>query len=196
MRCLGIVPDRWGRVACTAAFAATFLLVPIRLEAQYGVKLGLSLGTQEGAGADLSTRTGFAAGVSFPLRPSRILQVQPEVLYVEKGWEGGSEPRLQYLEFPVFLRVNAPTTGVVPWVLAGPSLSVRLACNQLVGDCPMDSRRTDYGMAVGGGVRFGGLFGITAEGRYTWGLRNVDRADQGLDSATRAFLLMVGVEFD
>jgi hypothetical protein len=171
------------------------MLLPPRLEGQYGIKLGLSLATQGSAGRAESTRSGFAAGISVPLRPSRVFQVQPEALYVEKGWEGGSEPKLQYIEVPLFLRLNAPTTSFVPYVLGGPSISFRIGCNQLIGDCPPDSRKVDYGMGAGGGIRLGGPFGITAEGRYTWGLRDVDQDQAGLTNQTRALVLMVGVEF-
>lgn len=192
---IGPAPGRLGWVAWTTALAVAAMLLPARLEGQYGVKLGVSFAAQNNPGVEEETRTGFAAGISFPFRPSRIFQIQPEALYVEKGWEGGSEPRLQYLEVPLFLRVNAPIRSLVPYVLGGPSISFRIGCNQLVGDCPNDSRKVDYGMGLGGGVRFGGVLGVTAEGRYTWGLRDVDRVDPGLDAATRALLLMVGVEF-
>lgn len=195
MRFIGPSPGRLGWVAWPGLFALAAMLYPPRLEGQYGVKLGLSLATQGSAGEAESTRSGFAAGVSFPLRPSRVFQLQPEAMYVEKGWEGGSDPRLQYIEIPLLLRLNAPTRRLVPYVLGGPSVSFRIACNQLAGDCPPESRKIDFGMGVGGGVRVGGPFGVTAEGRYTWGLRDVDRAAPGLEAQTRALILLAGVEF-
>lgn len=173
--------------------ACSLLAAPVH--AQLGLKAGASFATRSDSRPDLNNRTGFAAGLSLPLPLGPIFALQPEALYVEKGWEGFTNQKLTYLEVPLFLRANIPVPGISPFGLAGASASFRLSCKTNDVDCPSGARKTDYGVALGAGVRLGGLSGLTLEGRYTWGLRNVSDVTTGLDSKTRSFLALVGVEF-
>lgn len=169
--------------------------------AQIGFKAGLTFSTlsESNAAPDFKNQTGFAAGVSLgiPLGGS-LLRLQPEALYVEKGAKsdpGNVETKIAYLDIPVLLRVNIPTPGVTPFAVAGPMVSLRLSCEIGMQDCDQDVESTDYGVALGGGVRFGGTLGLTLEGRYTAGLRNINKVSDGIDAKTRTFMILAGISF-
>lgn len=182
-------------LASLALAAAGLVGRPEPAAAQLGLKGGLSYATRsDNARPDLDSRTGFAAGLSLPLGRG-ILALQPEGLYVERGWEGTAEGKLTYIEVPLLLRVNIPTPGIAPFAVAGPSASFRLSCTSGGADCPSDTRSTDYGVNLGAGVRLGGRSGLTIEGRYSWGLRKLSEVTTGLDAKTRTFLALAGFEF-
>ncbi len=169
-----------------------------RLTAQtFGLKAGLSFATLSNASPDWKTRTGFAGGVALGLMPGPV-SLQPEVLYVQKGVAANgapsnTAPRLAYLDVPVLLKVQLPTPGIAPFADAGPVVSFRLSCTAGDADCRDTFKSTDWGVALGGGVRLGGATGLTIEGRYTWGLNDVHDISSGVASKTRTFLVLAGI---
>lgn len=166
-----------------------------------GVKGGLSFGTLSNKSPDWKSRTGFAVGLALDPH-AKVIGIQPEVLYVQKGVEfdgspssSSDAPKLSYIEVPVLLKVTIPTPGVQPMIYAGPSVMFRLTCSFAGVDCKNLVKSTDYGAVLGGGLRFGGNHGLTVEGRYTWGLKDINDPGAGVKQQTRTFLLLAGVSF-
>ena len=184
-------------VMCALGVAA----VPVALAAQasLGLKGGVSFATLSNKAPDWKSRTGFALGAAFDLG-SGLIGIQPEVLYVQKGVTFGGTPtsssdapRLGYLDVPVLLKLTVRTPGIQPMAYAGPSVNFRLSCSVNGVDCKSLTKSTDYGVVLGGGVRLGGSHGLTVEGRYTWGLKDVHDPGAGVANQTRTFLLLAGV---
>lgn len=71
-------------------------------------------------------------------------------------------------------------------------------CGAGGGDCP-DSGREKFTFAgvIGGGLRFGALGGLTVEGRYIYGLSDLNLTTVGTTSSykTRSLLLLAGISF-
>ena len=166
----------------------------------FGIKGGLSFATLSNKHPDWKSRTGFAAGIALDMRAGPI-GIQPELLYVQKGVAGDGSPssdapRLDYAEIPVLLKLTLPVPVVQPFVYAGPSIGLRLSCK--VGEAACAGglvKSTDFGAALGGGIRLGGAKGLTLEGRYMWGLKDIHNVTAGVETRTRTFLVLAGVTF-
>ncbi len=179
--------------------AGCAVLIPLAAPAQtsMGIKGGLSYATLSNKSPDFDNRTGLAAGIAFDMR-SGLIGIQPEILYVQKGvtatgTPSGSSPKLDYIEVPVLLKLTLGTPGLQPMVYAGPSAGFRLSCKVLEVDCAGGTvKSTDWGAVLGGGLRIGGNKGLTLEGRYSWGLKDIHDVSAGVDQKTRTFLALVG----
>lgn len=174
-------------------------LITTSLSAQttIGIKGGLSYATLSNKSPDFSNRTGFAAGVAIDVRAG-LIGIQPELLYVQKGvtatgTPSGSSLKLDYAEVPVLLKLTLGTPGIQPMIYAGPSAGFRLSCKVLEVNCASGTiKSTDWGAVLGGGLRIGGNKGLTLEGRYSWGLKDIHDVSAGVDQKTRTFLALVG----
>lgn len=167
--------------------------------AQLGLKGGVSFATLSNATPDLKTRTGFAGGVALSFGRG-TLALQPEVLFVRKSAARepttGEEPaavRTDYLEIPVLLRLNLPVGGVTAFGLGGGLYDLLLNCDLVGGACPNEVSGHDFGVVLGGGIKFGGRRPLSIEGRYTWGLTNISELSSGLDQKTRTFMILAGI---
>lgn len=187
-----------------AALLTAFALVAITAsaEAQFVPKAGLVFATLNNARPDFKQQTGYVLGASFELgRRNAGLQIQPEFLWVQKAaYTVDTEDKIfvfdvSYIEVPLLVRLNIPIEGFAPFVVAGPQASFRMSCD-LAGDrCPLDMPSTDWGAAIGGGVRLGTRPAITVEGRYTFGLRNIRDISDGFDPKARTFMVLAGIGF-
>jgi hypothetical protein len=172
----------------------------VSAQTSIGIKGGLSYATLSDKSPDFDSRTGFAAGIAVDMR-SGLIGIQPEILYVQKGvtatgMPSGSSPKLDYLEVPVLLKLTLGTPGIQPMVYAGPSAGFRLSCKVAEVTCNSGTiKSTDWSAVLGGGVRIGGNKGLTLEGRYSWGLKDIHDVSAGVDQKTRTFLALAGFSF-
>lgn len=185
--------------AISAALA--LIAAPLPVDAQVGVKSGLSFGNVSNTGAlpeELGVRTGFTIGVSAFTPGALALGV--EGLYSQRGVssQAGFQSReLEYLDLPLLLRLSIPA-GVSPYAYAGPQLSFELACNSGGGDCPRGDRpKSPQAAVIGAGVAFGVGPRVSIEGRYIYGLRDLDfeTVTDGESFKERSFIILAGVTF-
>lgn len=166
--------------------------------AQLGLKGGVSFATLSNAAPDLETRTGFVGGLALSFGRGS-LALQPEVLFVRKAAARepvtGEEPatvRTDYLEIPVLLRLNIPLGGITAFGVGGGLYDILLNCDLVGGACPNEVSGHDFGVVLGGGIKFGGRRALSIEGRYTWGLTSISELSSGLDQKTRTFMILAG----
>jgi hypothetical protein len=186
-----------------------------------GIKGGLSAATWHG---DLpegpfahDTRFGFGAGLSFGFGFNRLITLQPELLYVQKGMSLGevtvTDPygtptgsahvilAVSYLEMPILARVALPhMANAMPYVVLGPTIGMRGAQREvLTGDLKLSQaihfvKETDFGAAFGIGAEMGqGSARFNVETRYTLGLTNTTESYYSDNVRNGALLVMVGV---
>jgi opacity protein-like surface antigen len=177
------------------------VLVPAAAHAQFGMKGGIAfsdIGVENGS-VDFSNKTGFAGGISYGLRLGENIALQPELLWIQKGGESGNaDVTLSYLELPVLFRFEIPTGSVVPFVVAGPYADFKIGdeCSvQQANECLDEPKSSDFGLALGAGLRLSGETGITLEIRWDRGLTNINSVEEGFDAKTRAVMLLVGLSF-
>lgn len=192
----------------TCAMLASVLLASAAtmtpLEAQLGVKGGVSHGTVSNTGVlpgDLGGRTGLAAGITLAT-PPEVLGIGLELLYAQRGAAEPNNPssrELDYIDVPAYVRLMAPSEGVAPFVYVGPQASFEVDCATIDDDCPDTGRpATTWAGIVGAGLRFGSdAFGVTVEGRYVYGLTDLE-----LETVTdedsfsdRSFMILAGISF-
>ncbi len=201
----------YSRWSSAAVFAALLLLAPgsLAAQAEFGIKGGISYGNISNKGVlpgNLDNRTGFAAGASVGFR-ARVIGIGAEALFAQRGVTSdvvaAAERKLDYLDIPVYLKVQLPTPGISPFAYAGPQVSIELRCKDQDDDCVdvnADGRaKTDYAGVIGAGVKIGSEkgFGFTVEARYIYGLRDlkIETITSTESYKTRSFLVLAGVLF-
>ena len=187
-------------------FLIGLVTAPTQLVAQveFGLKGGASFGNISNKGVlpgDLKTRTGFAAGVSIGLG-AQLLGVGAEALFAQRGLSsnGTGDAKLDYLDIPVYLKLQVPSPGIAPFGYLGPQVSFEVNCSNGDLDCSDNGRSTtDYAGVIGAGVKFGGSgkVGVTVEARYVYGLKDLklDTVTSDESFKTRSFLILGGLVF-
>lgn len=197
------MPARW-RMRCGLLLGLIVAPAALAAQVEFGVKGGASFGNISNKGVlpgNLKTRTGFAAGVSLGLG-AQIVGVGAEALFAQRGLsaDGTGDTKLDYLDIPVYLKVQAPTPGISPFGYIGPQVSFEVNCKNGDLDCSDNGRSTtDYAGVIGAGVKFGsaGKAAFTAEARYVYGLKDLELDTVTSDESfkTRSFLLLAGIVF-
>ena len=204
-------------LACTATSISAQTPDP-----QFGFKLGPTFSSlsidPENAIADNGSSWGIAGGgfAVWPLSP--LFSLQFEGLFIPKGNEFTPEDdpdligatgriALNYLEFPVLARLDvARSERRSVHVFAGPSIGFNtrarseleldgeLFDNGVSDDISDDVSGLDVGLVFGAGIEFGRY--VVVDGRYSWGLLNVNDADDD-DTVikNRALTILAGVRF-
>lgn len=153
-------------------------------------------GVPGASAADEGRRTGFTAGVFLVADFRGLLALQPELRFIQKGYQIASSVRLgeelvpvtatikiDYVEVPLLVRLDVPTAGPVsPHVLVGPTFgsTVNAAAEvKLEGE----SQTVDIGDGVGGtdlGLEFGAGVDVEIDAgtaildaRFGFGLSNI-----------------------
>jgi hypothetical protein len=194
--------------ACAAAFA----LSATAAQAQtLGFKLGASFATLsiDDAATTQNSITGFIGGGHIRFGLTDRLGLQAELLSVTKGADitAGTpdfDLRLEYIEVPLLLHLPLMMgANFSPYLIGGPSIGFEIRCRTTIaggvtadcGDADAFARNsTDFGVTAGGGFAFAmGPGALLLEGRYTWGLSDISRADD-ITIRNRSGAVMAGYE--
>jgi hypothetical protein len=178
--------------------------VPASAQVEFGLKGGASFGNISNKGllpGNLKTRTGWAAGASLGYRAG-LIGVGGEALFAKRGLksDGTGDLKLDYVDIPVYLKIQAPTPGISPFGYLGPQVSFEVTCKVDNLDCANGDRsKTDYAGVIGAGVKFGNESGVgfTAEARYIYGLKDLKLGTVTSSESfkTRSFLILGGIVF-
>ncbi|MBR9988281.1 MAG: PorT family protein [Gemmatimonadetes bacterium] len=199
------------------AVAAAFALSASAADAQtIGFKLGASMSNVSSAETtffgDTHRKTGFVGGGFIRFGFGRI-GIQPEILSVTKGFEMESvyyeenpSVSIEYIAVPVLLHL--PLTygaSFAPYIIAGPEFAFDIGCEMSFPDEDYDcddealpedffSRRSiDIGLSAGGGLAFAmGPGALLLEGRYTWGMTNIDDTPDAGEMKNRSAYFTAG----
>lgn len=164
-----------------------------------------------------SRRDAAAAGFFLDFQANDRVSVRPNLLYQQQGFltrdaTTDATVALEYVTLPLLLQVHLRTDGRVrPRVFAGPSIGFEAECT-VTGivdgeddefDCEEEeidvaTASTVYAAVFGAGVDVGtGRWLLGVEGRYDWGLTDVD-VDPGpfaIELRTYSILVSLGVAF-
>lgn len=164
------------------------------------LKGGLSYGDVSNSGVfpgNARTRSGAAIGVG--IVSGGPLGFGVEALYAQRGIIGdpGSSRELDYIDVPVYLQFAMQNPAVVPFAYAGPQVSFELKCDAGGGSCPSGRDKVSYAGAIGAGVRLPSLGGLSVEGRYLYGLSDLQlgTVSDPENYKTRSFKLLFGIAF-
>jgi hypothetical protein len=188
-----------------------------------GFKVGMNLASWHGddveemTGGDLKSKIGFCGGGFIAFRLGKVVVLQPEVLYSQKGARQREEfldevikvwYKLNYLEIPVCVKLMFPVQGKVkPNLFLGPYFGVMITDPR--GKVEIDGltmeedlegiKDTDFGMVLGGGIDIGlGKGRIVFDVRYTLGLTTIieeELFEENVDLKNNAFSFLLGYSF-
>lgn len=200
--------------------AGTMMLVAITANAQeadntrsmspsFGVKGGVNFATVNGDGFDSpDSRTSFHVGAlaEFPL--AEMFSLQVEALYSGQGFEtnidggilggdGKVEYQLDYINVPVLAKVYLFKGFSLE---AGPQFGflvneeVDFDANADDGDFPTDQAK-DFEFGFAGGVTFQTEMGLFATARYTQGITEIMKDNNGDKITNSVFQVGLGFKF-
>src|SRR5687767_6223910 len=95
-----------------------------------GIKVGPTFDEFSGDSLDFDNRTGIHAGIFFGGGRDNVLGFQTELNWLRKKTEaaGGQQIRIDYLQIPVLLRLNAGSSsasGPAVYGIAGPGIELK-----------------------------------------------------------------------
>lgn len=158
------------RLVFALIMATSLPAFALRLGAHGGVN---SSNVSQTPSVTYTGRTGMIAGAILESNMGTFLSLQIEGDYVQKGTSGTS---LNYLEFPVLLRLNLPFPVITPFAMAGPSLGFLSSASVGPLDVKSSYASTDWGLIFGGGVELamGPVAALIVQLRYQLGLSDID----------------------
>lgn len=147
----------------------------------------------------LDTRTGWIGGLFFGGNRPGVVGVGVDLLFARKKVSTPTgDTNLDYLEVPVYLRVNigsSSASGARVYAVVGPAFDVRLKGElNFSSSIRSQTEAVDVGVQGGAGVEFARLL---IEGRYTKGLRNLGKDLTSSQKITsHSFAIMAGIRFN
>ncbi|MEJ7646532.1 MAG: porin family protein [Chryseolinea sp.] len=203
-----------GVLTATALICVTSFQSSAQVGFALGAKGGIGITTFKGGDAqNVDARTSWLGGAFLNAQISPVFNIQPEILFSQKGADytvEGSRRHLviNYFEVPVLAKVRLPIGEVIfPHVFLGPNFAFKTKARYTSEDMgsgaqleanEADIRRSDIGGLVGAGIdietRESGLF-FTIDGRYGFGFNNVDRSDNAVELRNVGWSFAVGVGF-
>ena len=187
---------------------AMLLLVSGSAFAQLGIGKGIKGGynfanVSADPDFDKSSRSAFAIGGFIELDLPGPLDFQGEVLYFPKGAKAKTPAdditfKGDYLEIPLLAKIQFPIAPTLSWnIHAGPSFGFKISEGT---DPKVDTggdvfKSSDFGGAVGAGVKFSALISYVAvDARYTLGFSDVS-AQEDVKLKNQVFSILVGIGF-
>jgi opacity protein-like surface antigen len=161
---------------------------------------GESFGGHTGLGIGGVLNFGFANGFGISAEP----------MYLQKGSDisvtgqtTSATIKANYIEIPVMLTYTFETGAgqIEPYVMAGPSLGIRLSATLTVNNQDTDIKdqtsSTDFGATLGAGARYPmGKNRIFLEARYAFGFSNINNTPGDNTSIkTHGFMIFAGITF-
>jgi len=163
-----------------------------------GIKVGPTFDEFSGDVLDFDNRTGIHAGIFVGGSRDKVFGLQTEFNWLRKNTatEAGQDIRIDYLQIPVLLRLNAGSSsanGPALYGIVGPAFEFKVA-DEVEGFTLDDGiEGTDVSLVFGGGFE---VARIIIEGRYEKGLRRINQTFSSLDEIKKqSFTILFGVRF-
>ena len=182
---------------------ASLCSIPVAAGAQgFGVIGGLTYGSVPNNNGvlpgTLKANNGFAIGLA--AETGGVIGFGINGLYAQRGFTSstsGYSQKLSYIDVPVYLRLAIPNPAVTPFAFVGPQGSFEMNCDGGGGACPSGRPKTTFAGVIGAGLRFGVLGGLSLQGRYVYGLTNLNYGTVSNSSnyQARSFMLLAGIGF-
>jgi hypothetical protein len=161
-----------------------------------GIKVGPTFDKFSSEALDFDTRTGIHAGFFLGGSRDNVVGMQTEFNWLRKKAEapGGQDIRIDYLQIPVLLRVNAGSSssnGPAVYGIAGPAVELKIA-DEIEGFTLDDGvEGADVSLVFGAGFEVARLI---VEGRYEKGLRRINNTFSDFSEIKKqSFTILFGV---
>ena len=180
--------------------------------------IAVPLPTGGDAQGSFTSRTAFAIGgvAEYYFSPMVGLSVQPT--YSQQGGKfvfddpvvnplnAEATTKLSYVDIPVMLKVHVGSSSVRPYLMSGLSLGFLTSAKSVAGgeekNIKDSIKSTNSSWSIGGGLNLPAAGNtVFIEGRYSWGLTNINEGPQvqplsaTTELETKGFQFVVGVTF-
>lgn len=155
-----------------------------------GIKGGpnfANINTEASAGENYNNRTGFHLGAFAQFRGERV-GIQPELLFSQQGstikYSGQPDIKtnFSYLNIPVIVKLYT-IAGINLQV--GPQIGILTSADYDDQSVKDELKSTDFSLALGVGWDL--PLGLTVDGRYNWGLSDInDSVGQGSGASAQS----------
>ena len=188
-------------MAVVLALLPMFLAASTRAQAQgigVGVKGGF-LHTSFDTGTALDNGNGWMAGLFFGgNRPGTVGVMGEFNVLAKKGEAGHDESTIYYVQIPALLRINIGSSSsglrsAIGYGIIGPAVDLKIG-EDLAGLTDSDEiESVDASIVAGVGFE---IARFIIEGRGTWGLRNIAKQSNQMDTKTTTFAILAGLRFN
>ena len=164
-----------------------------------GIKIGYNLATVTGDHLNgVESRKSFAGGIGIEFNFIGLLSFQVDALYSPKGYisSDNTVTSLNYISVPMVLKKKFFPVGLHPYILGGAEFNFLLSAKTAGTDIKDQLTSEDLAFVIGGGLEFSFLRkSAYLEGRYSYGLNNINKnAEQG-ESKNRVTQIFFGFLF-
>ena len=167
-------------------------------------------------GRSVSDKVGLVAGAVLEIGLGDNLALQPEASYVQRGYQTEqtllgitteTELAMNYLDFGGLLKLRSGNDEGINFYLAGGAfysiamdgeLTNRAGPVETVVEIKFDDDydRSDINLSAGGGFTFGsGAISLFVDGRYLFGLRDIEQRDKDFTINNRGVSVSAGLMF-
>lgn len=165
-----------------------------------GFKIGPTFADFTSDVLDFDKRTGWHAGLFVGGNRDGVAGWQTEFNWLRRRGNvspGGNDFSIDYLQIPIFLRLNAGTNsknGFAIYGIGGPAFAFKIA-DEINGVTIDDAfEGTEIGLVLGAGLE---ITRLILEGRYEWGFRKINKNFSTTEEIkTRSFTVMAGIRFN
>lgn len=183
-----------------------------------GVHVGANVGTVTFRADDqfnppIHSSAGLAVGGSAEIQMARLVYLQPELNFIQKGATSGDDNdftttlKLNYLEIPVLAKIKLDAGMVHPFVLAGPGFSYLVGSTASVdykgahSSASTNSKEINKfdvtaTIGLGADIDLGDSISAVFEGRYGRGFRRINSETDKYHSEIRnsGFQFLTGLQ--
>ena len=172
------------------------LITPAFSQTKFGVKGGLNVSNIGGDAQGNDPKLGFHVGAFVNIKSSDKFAIQPELVFSRQGAQSSENSKLKvnydYINLPVMFHFYASQNV---FFMTGPQLGILTAAKIKYEDQSASIKDAlnsmDFGLGFGLGVNSDD---VTFSARYTLGLSNTSKSDEGT-FPNRVFQLSIGFKF-
>jgi hypothetical protein len=165
-------------------------------ETSFGIKAGLNMATVDiDDQADYDSKAGAHVGVLAHIHISDHFAIQPEVVYSMQGGKG-VDHKLQanYINIPLLAQYMFNNGFRLQ---TGPQLGVLISAERKSDALDVDVKdrlkTVDFAWSIGAGYLFPAGLGI--DGRFNWGLSNINEPSEGVEATNKVFQIGLFYQF-
>lgn len=172
----------------------------------FGIKGGVNMANISGADYDTDPRNGFTIGasldISIPLSP---IGIESGAYFSQKGTDGQSTLKLDYIEVPVLAKISfGPPGPVSPHFIAGPYAGFNInaegeisnGSGSVSGDISDQVEDLEFGGIAGLGLDLNlAVTKLNAQLRYSLGFTPIYTEDFDDGEKNSVFSIVVGIGF-
>jgi hypothetical protein len=178
----------------------TLLLTVPSAFSQLGTRVGLKVGYNWSQLAgdnldDVEALKSFTGGFGLEM-DMLLISLQVDLMYSPRGaiLADGGEVKVTYISMPVVVKKKFFPVGIHPYILGGLEFAYLLSAKHDGNNIKDHIRKDDLGIVGGVGLEFSLLRkSVYIEGRYYYGLGNINSDDQFFETTNRTYQFLLGI---